>query len=203
MVWEFLKVFRLYKHHKSILVTKNPRKTPLCSICSYAVGPWHEPSKSWIAAVWWWPEMKLQNHGGYTRVELFDAVIVDLTPCIHACCLWTKKYTMQNTHIKLNPLLMSRSRISCLPFFLIVLVTDLCMIFLIYPIYNIVKRFHWSQVPTMLIHHRRIGPQIEHSYKLVWAISILPFDFVYMRWIAFAPRTFQRCYTFTWNLLRS
>jgi len=119
MVWEFLKVFRLYKHHKSILVTKNPRKTPLCSICSYAVGPWHEPSKSWIAAVWWWPEMKLQNHGGYTRVELFDAVIVDLNPCIHACCLWTKKYTMQNNHIKLNPLLVSRSRISCLPFFLL------------------------------------------------------------------------------------
>ena len=52
-----------------------------------------------------------------TRFFFFDGVIVDLNPCIYAYCRRTKEYTMQSAHIKLNPLLMSRSRISCFTFF--------------------------------------------------------------------------------------
>ena len=64
-------------------------------------------------------EQFLRHSKVLTRVSFFDGVIVDLNPCIYAYCHRTKEYTTQSAHIKLNPFLMSRSRISCLLFFLL------------------------------------------------------------------------------------
>lgn len=103
---------------------KNPACIEIIFPCAKKMYYRHFPLASWGDSASQHPAISCATFRAFTVPLKFGARSQGWTFwCCHSwfkpmylCMPRTKKYTMQSNHIKLNPMLMSRNRVSCLPF---------------------------------------------------------------------------------------